>query len=444
MRYYLTRRIAKDEAGSPRPLGRGMKAESFAHITFALHSNYIRRIEALYVRDDQLQVSDISRQNNSAKFAEALDACRWLYNNLLEKMNEAREKGITLKTYDTQNMIPSLKLENPKLNLVYSKVLQMVNHTLWSNIKGLAASKKNGRKIGHIRFKGYGWYNTLNYNQSGFKIDQDHGLLRLSKIGEMRIKIYRKIEGCIKAVIIKREGERWFAIVQSEQEPHPLPETEEAVGLDVGLTSFAVASEGNEIENPRCAEKSADKMAKLQQSLARAVRGSNNYRSLKDKIAKLHKRINCQRDDFLHKLSRTYVNSFDIICVEDLDIKSLKEKGHNSGMHRSIHDASWSKFIFMLSYKAQSAGRKLIKVGPRNTTQRCSACGSIVKKDLSVRVHECPYCGFSCDRDYNASMNILITGMEQPAVPIEPKPLHHISVMQVLAMKWEAAPFRTR
>ena len=173
-------------------------------------------------------------------------------------------------------------------------------------------------------------------------------------------------------------------------------------------------------------------------------RRANNYKSLKDKIAKLHKRINCQRDDFLYKLSRTYVNKFYIICVEDLDIKGLKEKGHNNGMHRSIHDASWSKFIFMLSYKAQSAGRKLIKVDPRNTTQRCSACGSIVKKDLSVRVHECPYCGFSCDRDYNASRNILITGMEQPVAPIEPKPLHHISVMQVLATTWEAAPFRTR
>ena len=380
----------------------------------------------------------------ACKLAENLDACRWLYNRLLQYLNEANEKGIKLKTYDSQNMIPSLKLENPKLNLVYSKVLQMVNYTLWSNIKGLIALKKNGRKIGHIRFKGHGWYNTLNYNQSGFKVDQDHGILHLSKIGEIRIKLYRKIEGCIKAVIIKREGERWFAIVQSEQEPQPLPETEEAVGLDVGLTSFVVDSEGNEIENPRCAEKSADKMAKLQQSLARAVKGSNNYRSLKDKIAKMHKRINCQRDDFLHKLSRTYVNSFDIICVEDLDVKGLKENGYNNSMHRSIHDASWSKFIFMLSYKAQSAGRKLIKVDPRNTTQRCSACGSHVKKDLYVRVHVCPYCGFSCNRDYNASRNILITGMEQPVEPIEPKPLHHISMMQVLAMKWEAAPFRTR
>jgi putative transposase len=378
------------------------------------------------------------------KLAENLDACRWLYNRLLEDLNDAKEKGIKLKTYDTQNMIPSLKLENPKLNLVYSKVLQMVNYTLWSNFKGLAASKKNGRKIGHVRFKGYGWYNTMNYNQSGFKIDQDHSLLHLSKIGEMRIKIYRKIEGCIKAVIIKREGERWFAIVQADQGPQPLPETGEAVGIDVGLTSFVVDSECNGIENPRCAEQSEDKLAGLQRRLARAVRGSNNYGAIKDKIAKLHKRINCQRDDFLHKLSRMYVNNFDIICVGDLDVKGLKENGHNNGMHRSIHDASWSKFIFMLSYKAQSAGRKLIKIDPRNTTQRCSACGGIVKKDLSVRVHECHYCGFSCNRDYNASRNILIAGMEQPVAPIESKPLHYISVMQVLAMKWEAASFRTR
>jgi putative transposase len=260
------------------------------------------------------------------KLAENLDACRWLYNRLLQDLNEAKEKGIKFKTYDTQNMIPSLKLVNPKLNCVYSKVLQMVNYTLWSNIKGLFASKKNGRKVGHIRFKGYGWYNTLNYNQSGFKVDQDHGILHLSKIGDMRIKIYRKIEGCIKAVIIKREGERWFAIVQADREPQPLPETEGVVGLDVGLTSFVVDSVGNEIENPRCAKQSSDKLARLQRKLARAVRGPNNYKSLKDKIAKLHKRINCQRDDFLHKLSRTYVNNFDIICVEDLDIIGLKER----------------------------------------------------------------------------------------------------------------------
>jgi putative transposase len=219
--------------------------------------------------DDQLQYPIFPNKITQWKLVENLDACRWLYNQLLKDLNEAKRKGIKLKTYDTQNMIPSLKPENPKLNLVYSKVLQMVNYTLWSNIKGLFASKKNGRKIGHIRFKGYGWCNTLNYNQSGFKIDQDHGFLHLSKIGEMRIKIYRKIEGCIKAVIIKREGERWFAIIQTDREPQMLPKTDEAIGLDVGLTSFVVDSKGNEIENPRCSDLAADKTGKAAKEACR-------------------------------------------------------------------------------------------------------------------------------------------------------------------------------
>jgi len=256
--------------------------------------------------------------------------------------------------------------------------------------------------------------------------------------------MHRKVQGCIKAILIKREGRQWFAIVQADQEPEPLPETGKSVGLDVGLKSFVVDTDGNSIENPRFAKKSADKLAKAQRRLARAEQGSNNHRKIKEQIETIHKRINNQRADFLHKLSRLYVNNYDNICVEDLDVKGLKEKGHDKGKHRSIHDASWSKFMFMLLYKAESAGRKLIKIDPRNTTQRCSNCGSIVKKELSDRVHECPYCGFSCDRDYNASRNILIAGMEQPVVPIESKPLHHVSVMQVLAMKWEAAPFRAR
>ena len=376
------------------------------------------------------------------KLVEALDTCRWLYNRLLEEMNKARESGKTLRTYDTQNLIPLLKTENPNLSKVYSKVLQMVNYTLWSNIKGLSALKMNGRKVGHLRFKGKGWYNTLNYNQSGFKLDQDHSILKLSKIGEIKIKLHRKVEGNIKAVLIKRAGDRWFALIQAEQEPKRLSETGNAVGLDVGLTSFVVDSDGNSVENPRFQEKAATKVKNIQRKLPRAQKGSNNRRKLVDKLEKAHERINNQRADFLHKLSRMYVNRYDIICAEDLDVMGLKEKGNNKGIHRNIHDASWSRFMSMLSYKAQSAGRKLIVVDPRSTSQWCSFCGSIVRKELSDRVHECPYCGFSSNRDYNAALNILSTGMEQPVAPIESKPLHHVSVMQVLAMKWEALPFR--
>ena len=131
----------------------------------------------------------------------------------------------------------------------------------------MAALKKKGRKVCHLRFKGKNWYNTLNYNQSGFKPDQDHGTLKLSKIGVIKIKLHRKIEGCIKSTLIKRIGKRWFAVVQAEQENEPLPRTGNALGLDVGLKSFIVDSDGNSVENPRFAEKAAIKVESLQRRL---------------------------------------------------------------------------------------------------------------------------------------------------------------------------------
>ncbi|MGD0951090.1 MAG: transposase [Methanotrichaceae archaeon] len=378
------------------------------------------------------------------KLVDALDACRWLYNHLLDNLNDAKDKGIKLTSVDTQNTIPLLKPENPQLGKVYSKTLQMVNNTLWSNIKSLSTLKKNGREIGHLRFKGKDWYKTLNYNQSGFKIDQDHSLLTLSKIGDIKIKLHRPIEGKVKAVLIKKSGNKWYALVQAELDPKIPDPNVKLVGIDVGLEAFAVDTDCNSVENPRFAEKSSDKLKTTQRKLSRSQKGSNRRKRIRNRLDKIHERINNQRSDFLHKLSRLYVNRYDIICIEDLDVKGLKEKGNSKRKHQNIHAASWSRFAFMLSYKAESAGRKLIKVDPRNTSQRCSSCGSIVRKDLSVRVHECPYCGFSCDRDYNASRNILLAGMEQPVAPIESKPLHRISVMQVLAMKWEAASFRAR
>ena len=169
-------------------------------------------------------------------------------------------RGKTLTTYDTQNLIPLLKSENPELRKVYSKVLQMVNYTQHSSIASLATLRKKGRKVGHLRFKDKNWYNTLNYNQSEFKLDQDHGILKLSKIGDIKIKLHRKIEGCIKAILIKHVGKRWLAVIQAEQEKEPLPQTGNAVGPDVGLRSFVVGSDGNSVENPKFAEKAAVKV----------------------------------------------------------------------------------------------------------------------------------------------------------------------------------------
>jgi len=312
----------------------------------------------------------------------------------------------------------------------------MVNHTLWSNIHGLSELKKNGRRVGHIRFKGKGWYKTLNYNQSDFSFNGN--VLYLSKIGDIRVKMHRPIQGKIKGVIIKQEGQKWYAIIQLDSEIRVLPPNDRAVGVDVGLKSFAVDSDGYDFANPRYLGHMLDRIKNIQRDLSRKKKGSNNREKAKAKLTKVHDKANNQRNDFLHKLSRYYVNSYGTICVEALDVKGLKEKGHDKGLHRNIHDAAWSRFVMMLDYKAESAGRRLIKVEPKDTTQRCSKCGNIVKKTLRDRVHDCPYCGLHVDRDYNAAVNILIAGMGHPVAPVEPMPLLRITVEQALAMKQEA------
>jgi putative transposase len=370
----------------------------------------------------------------------ALDTCRWLYNKLLEECNAAKENGSSPTMRGMQARIVMLKEENPFLKGVYSKVLQMVNYTLWSNIRALSQTKKNGRKIGKLRFKSASRYRTLNYNQSGFKIDREQSTITFSKIGTIPFFMHRPYEGTVKGVLITRSGDTWYVIIQAEQEVSEPKKEGRSVGIDVGLTSFAVDSDGTAIENPRFFEQSKEKIKKLQRSLARKKRFSKNWMKGKAKLEKVYNHITNQRRDFLHKLSRYYVDTYATICVEDLDIKGLQEKGNSTGLHRSIHDVSWGRFYSYLAYKAESAGTNVIAVDPRNTTQMCSNCGSIVKKTLSDRIHECLYCGFVADRDYNAAVNIHRMGMEQPFEPVEILPLHHIGVMQVLSMKQEATP----
>ena len=369
-----------------------------------------------------------------ARLHEALDTCRWLYNKLLEECNAARENGLSPTMQETQARIVTLKDENPALLGVYSKVLQMVNYTLWSNIRALSETKKNGQKIGKPRFKSASRYRTLNYNQSGFKIDCESELITFSKIGTIPFRMHRPYSGEVKDVLITRSGDEWYVIIQAEQEVSEPRREGRSVGIDAGLNAFAVDSDGAVIENPRFSERSRARIKKLQQSVARKKQGSKNWEKAKKKLERAYAHVTNQKNDFLHKLSRRYVDSYATICVEDLNTKYLKENGKSRGLRRSIHDASWGRFLLYLSYKAESAGTNFIQIDPRDTTQLCSNCGSIVKKDLSVRIHECPYCGFVANRDYNAAVNIHRVGMEQPFEPVEMRPLHHISVMQVLSM----------
>ena len=331
-----------------------------------------------------------------SKLQTHLELCRWLYNRLLNEINKARSEGRKITKMETQALIVMLKEEKPELREVYSKTFQMVNHQLWSNIKALSQLKKNGKKIGRLRFKGRGWFKTLNYNQSGFRLE--NGKLFLSKIGEIPIKLHREIEGEVKGVIIKRENSgKWYVIFQVKDEPEPLSKTGKVIGIDVGLKHFLTDSEGRQIENPSFYEKSLGRIKVVQHWLSKKKRGSKNYKKQRIKLGKLYEKLVNQRDDFLHKLSRFYVNNYDAIAVEGLNIKNLAK---NYNLTQKILDASWGKFLQMLFYKAERAGKTVVKVNPRDTSK--------------IYKHG------ELDKDYNASLNILERGLSGLGQPFEP------------------------
>lgn len=233
--------------------------------------------------------------------------------------------------------------------------------------------------------------------------------LYIQNVGKIKVRLHRPIEGEIKTVAIKREAGKWFVVFSCNKVPaRAYPVTTAEVGIDMGLESFAALSTGEKIENPRWFRASENRLAKAQKSLERKKKGSNRRRKDKQKVARLHAKVTNQRQDFQHKLSHRIVSENSLIAVENLAPGRMAERA-STGMAKSIHDAAWASFILMLAYKAEEAGRLLVKVNPRGTSQTCSQCGTVVPKTLSDRVHLCS-CGLVLDRDINASLNILSLG----------------------------------
>jgi putative transposase len=341
----------------------------------------------------------------------AKEVCRHVYNLLLETYNAGEHDRLKL-----QSMLPIWKQTDKDLESVHSKTLQYEGVRLFANLAALEEMKKRGRKVGNLRFKGERWFKTFTYNQSGFKLlpkNEKFGLLHLSKIGDIPIRIHRPIDGVIKQVTIKHmPSGKWYAylIVDNGSSNFEPVDIEKAVGLDVGLTSYIVDSDGNEIENPRHLKQALKKLRREQRRLSRKQKGSNNREKQRIIVARTHERVQNQRNDFQHKLSREYVNNYDLIVTEKLQPGNMVK---NSRLARSISDASWSSLNQKIAYKAENAGKLFVQVDPRNTSQMCSCCGELVPKTLSDRRHECPFCGLSLSRDLNASINILDRGIEK-------------------------------
>jgi putative transposase len=212
----------------------------------------------------------------------------------------------------------------------------------------------------------------------------------------------------IRSCVFRSDSSGWHVCLQIAIEAPEKRGVSTMVGVDLGLSVFAYASDGIIIPAPQIARKAEKELRRRQRALARCKRGSKRRRKVRDRVARLHRKVANTRNTWLHQHSAALVGRADLIVVEDLNVKGMLK---HPTLARSISDASWSKFLAMLAYKAEWAGKHLIRVDPRNTSKKCSGCGELVPKSLAVRMHCCPSCGLVIDRDWNAARNILSAGL---------------------------------
>ncbi len=348
-----------------------------------------------------------------------LEECRWLFNKILETRKNAWEsEEISLGLYDTQSMIPAWKIEHPGLRAVNSQVLQNVNIRVDLAFKAFFRRVKAGDNPGYPRFKSYGRYDSITFPQIGVKgcAKLDGNILILSKLGSIKIKMHRELCGAPKTICVRRSATgKWFATISCECESSPLPKSEKFAGVDVGLQTFATLSNGEKIANPRFFKKEQDALAKAQRKVSKLAKGTPERAKARKVVSRIHERITNKRTDFAHQQSRKLVNTYGVIVLEKLavvDMMSNHTQVFGNKLNKSIADVAWSQLAQFTAYKAEDAGRLFLQVDPRNTSKKCSRCGSLVSKDLGVRIHDCPHCGLVLDRDHNAAINILALGLQ--------------------------------
>jgi putative transposase len=342
----------------------------------------------------------------------SLDACRWVYNKALETRKEAWEqRQESVSRYDTVKMIPEWKDDHVFLNDAYSQCLQETCIRLDLAFRAFFRRVKTGKKPGYPRFKSRSRYDSFTYPQARFKL-LDDGRLYLPKIGDVKIKLHRPIDGEIKTLTIRRDSVgNWYACFSCIVKSKPLPPSIEAVGVDLGLTVFAMLSNGEKIERQRWAERDKKDIARLQRKRERFPKGSPERHKVIRALRQAYRRQTNRRKNMAHQESRKLINRYGLIVFEDLNIKGMQTSNYKS-INKGIADVAWGQFVNFTEAKAAEAGRAVIRINPKDTSQMCSRCGEITRKKLSVRTHDCAYCGLGLDRDLNAARNILALGLQ--------------------------------
>ena len=338
-------------------------------------------------------------------FAKVFGCVRFFYNKSLSDMNELyKSKGIY------KNITPaSYKEDYPFLKEVDS--LALCNAQINRNMAFKSFFKKQNA-FPKFKSKRNDQSYTTN-NQGSVKLSNNDRYISIPKCSRIRIKKHRDFYGDIKSITVsKTTDEKYYISLLVEEKTETINLMDNAIGLDLGIKDLIVDSNGNKYKNHKYLSKPQKKLAKEQRKLSKMVKGSSNRNKQRIKVARIHRHINNQRNDYLHKLSKKIIDENQIICIEDLKVKNMEQ---NHKLARSITDASWSRFVSMLIYKASWYGNTIIKV-PTNypSSQLCSYCNyqNPLTKDLRVRKWTCPQCGSVHDRDINAAKNILRKGIE--------------------------------
>lgn len=335
------------------------------------------------------------------------EAQRVLYNAALEERIDCYRKTSEGRTFiDQTKALTTCRRDLPEMAALPVALQRWTLKRLDDAFAGFFRRVKHGGKVGFPRFRGRGWWTSFGFTEfSGIRFDGKR--LRFKGMpSSVKLHLHRSLpkDSDIHSCVFKRDGHGWYVCFQVAVKPAEKRVVSNAIGIDLGLKAFAYCSDNVVIPNPQIARRAEKELRRRQRALSRCKRGSKRRNKAREQVAKVHRKIVNTRTTWLHQQSAALVKRADLIAAEDLRIANMVRNPH---LARSISDAGWSKFLSMVAYKAEKAGKHFITIDPRNTSQTCSSCGELVPKSLAVRTHSCPSCGLVIDRDWNASLNIL-------------------------------------
>jgi putative transposase len=363
---------------------------------------------------------------------------RELYNAALQERRDAWRLQRTSVFYGDQSaQLKEIRKLRPEMATWSFSSQQATLRRLNRAFASFFRRVKCGDTPGYPRFRSARRWDSVEWPKDGdgCRWQPDTARVYLQGIGHVKVSVHRRVEGRVKTIQVRREGRRWLLVLSCDQVPtRPLQPTRAAVGIDLGIASFATTSDSDHLPNPSYGRVAAARLATAQQVLARKQRRSNNRRRASETVAARHRKVANQRRNLHHHLARNLVARFDLLVVEDLRIANMVRRpvprpgpdppggflpngaAAKTGLHRSIHDAGWARFVSILRAKAEEAGRVVIDVDARHTSDRCEACGHAATENrASQAVFFCRACGHTADADEHAARNILRAGLARLA-----------------------------